>query len=104
MCGLSSHPLKMCAEFLKLSLQQRLIYIQSKNHSKNCFAYSHTTSKCPSSRRCSKCEQKHNSLLHLDSSKSKQYITTHQQTSSNSNIITSSNEQESIQVVSLVRY
>ncbi|XP_055589513.1 uncharacterized protein LOC129741756 [Uranotaenia lowii] len=62
-CG-QMHYIYQCPEFLHLSLRQKYDLINSKGLCTNCLCTTkHTFHSCPS-RNCSKCPQKHNTLLH----------------------------------------
>lgn len=65
-CSIDFHPVRSCPTLNNMNVQQRIDIIQKKNLCKNCFSYSHSTFKCKSPRRCSKCNKKHSTLLHVD--------------------------------------
>ena len=65
-CNIDSHSIKDCQEFLNQSPSKRINLIKSNKLCLNCFAFSHTTTKCKSKKSCSKCCKRHNTLLHLE--------------------------------------
>lgn len=69
-CQNGQHPLYFCNQFLNLSTKDRIHQVKSKNLCMNCLKAGHTSQECKS-RTCTKCNKKHNTLLHLESSKLK---------------------------------
>ncbi|XP_075150742.1 uncharacterized protein LOC142224843 [Haematobia irritans] len=59
-----SHPLRLCEEFLQMSVNNRLETVKRLKCCTNCLASSHTFSNCKSSNICFFCKQKHHSHLH----------------------------------------
>ncbi|XP_031632584.1 uncharacterized protein LOC116346586, partial [Contarinia nasturtii] len=59
------HYLGKCAAFQKLEVQPRIDFVKEKHLCTNCFG-EHKVSECKSKYTCSKCQKKHNTLLHLD--------------------------------------
>ncbi len=59
------HPLYMCAEFRKMTPQQRLSEVKRLNRCLNCLTDGHLSSACPSKHSCKTCQRKHNTMLHL---------------------------------------
>ncbi|XP_011858659.1 PREDICTED: uncharacterized protein LOC105556188 [Vollenhovia emeryi] len=68
-----SHRLYDCAEFLKLSAQDRLAEIKRKQLCINCLRAGHYSKDCKSST-CRKCSRAHNTLLHMEQTKSNQSV------------------------------
>ena len=68
LCNSGRHPLYYCDQFLKMTPNDRLNWVKRQRLCFNCFKSAHTGQKC-SSRCCSKCSKKHNSLLHLEAKK-----------------------------------
>jgi len=58
-----NHTIYRCQAFIKLSVAERIKYISDLKHCKTCL-HTHLGEKCKG-RRCAKCGQAHNSLLHL---------------------------------------
>ncbi|XP_061711557.1 uncharacterized protein LOC133520879 [Cydia pomonella] len=67
MCN-ENHALYTCAKFLNLSVQDRLKLIQNKNLCNNCLREGHSLNECIFGP-CKQCQQKHNSLLHMDNTR-----------------------------------
>ncbi|XP_061720563.1 uncharacterized protein LOC133527531 [Cydia pomonella] len=67
MCN-ENHALYTCAKFLNLSVQDRLNLIQNKNLCNNCLREGHSLNECIFGP-CKQCQQKHNSLLHMDNTR-----------------------------------
>ena len=63
-CG-SNHPLFSCEDFLSLSLEDKLKFIEEKKLCRNCLRTGHALNECwygP----CRHCNKKHNTLIHKD--------------------------------------
>jgi len=58
-----NHTIYRCQAFIKLPVPERIKYISELKHCKTCL-HTHLGEKCKG-RRCAKCGQAHNSLLHL---------------------------------------
>lgn len=65
-CKNGNHPVRQCPTLLQASVNSRINMVQDRKLCKNCFAYSHNTAKCGSKKLCSKCNKRHNLLLHID--------------------------------------
>jgi len=63
----ASHFINKCPKFLKKSPNQRLESIKQANRCVNCLSAKHPVSSCPSKYSCRTCQQKHHSMLHIDS-------------------------------------
>lgn len=59
----SSHTLRLCPEFLKLSLEAREAEIYRRHLCLNCFSHRHRADQCED-KACKICGYRHNSLLH----------------------------------------
>ncbi|XP_075162985.1 uncharacterized protein LOC142235608 [Haematobia irritans] len=59
-----SHPLRLCEEFLRMSVNNRLETVKRLKSCTNCLASSHTFSNCKSSNICFFCKQRHHYHLH----------------------------------------
>ncbi|XP_055589930.1 uncharacterized protein LOC129742106 [Uranotaenia lowii] len=68
-CG-KSHYLSQCDNFLKLSLKDRLNFVNAKRLCSSCLKGGHWARNCNSKFRCRSCNQKHNTLIHPGFSKS----------------------------------
>lgn len=62
-----SHPIFYCKQFLAMDSADRLRWVQGHKLCVNCLKPDHRSKDC-TSRSCSKCSKKHNSLLHLKNS------------------------------------
>ena len=58
------HPLRLCPQFLAMSVDDRFALVKDQNRCTNCLATSHDFRKCKSQFVCSTCKQRHHSLLH----------------------------------------
>lgn len=65
-CKGESHPLFSCNGFLKLNAEERFQTVKSHKLCINCLKGGHLTKNC-TSRKCSKCNKAHNTLLHFES-------------------------------------
>ncbi|XP_037929905.1 uncharacterized protein LOC119664503 [Teleopsis dalmanni] len=65
LCNVDRHPLYHCRKFLQFSPSQRLDWVKNQQLCFNCFRNDYVVNKC-SSRSCTKCNKKHNTLLHLE--------------------------------------
>ncbi|XP_037930980.1 uncharacterized protein LOC119665804 [Teleopsis dalmanni] len=65
LCNVDRHPLYHCRKFLQFSPSQQLDWVKNQQLCFNCFRNDHVVNKC-SSRSCTKCNKKHNTLLHLE--------------------------------------
>ncbi|XP_075166348.1 uncharacterized protein LOC142238545 [Haematobia irritans] len=65
-CDLN-HPLRACYKFRSMTVSERYEIIRRYRYCENCFALSHRLDKCENGKRCYRCGQKHNSMLHEDS-------------------------------------
>ncbi|GJQ83979.1 hypothetical protein Trydic_g5713 [Trypoxylus dichotomus] len=63
------HLIYHCSEFVKLSVQDRMLQAKRSNLCYNCLRKGHGTAECKASN-CRKCKQKHNTLLHSNESQS----------------------------------
>ena len=63
-CKEERHPLFKCQEFRKLTVDEKIKFVQINRHCFNCLAPTHTVAGCNSQRRCFECGEKHNTLLH----------------------------------------
>ncbi|XP_036346966.1 uncharacterized protein LOC118756302, partial [Rhagoletis pomonella] len=65
LCGTSPHHSPFnCEQFMKLSPQDRFLRVKRLNLCLNCLGKNHTSSVCPSVRRCQHCRVSHHTLLH----------------------------------------
>lgn len=65
MCN-GNHALYACVKFLNLPIQDRLNFVRDKNLCNNCLREGHSLNECLFGP-CKQCQQKHNSLLHVNS-------------------------------------
>ncbi|XP_062704228.1 uncharacterized protein LOC134286610 [Aedes albopictus] len=67
-CELCSgqHPNFKCSAFRNMTVAQRIAKVKEMKVCYNCLRKGHRSSTCSSEKTCSKCGQRHNSLLHLD--------------------------------------
>ncbi|XP_075152559.1 uncharacterized protein LOC142226424 [Haematobia irritans] len=61
------HYLKYCNKFLKMSPEERFTIVKRNNICLNCFSGNHKVHQCSSKSNCSRCNSRHNTLLHRDS-------------------------------------
>ncbi|UYV70535.1 hypothetical protein LAZ67_7003438 [Cordylochernes scorpioides] len=60
----SSHKLGTCQEFAKLSLDDRIKFVRSKNLCINCLGVNHYANHCKITATCKVCNKKHHTTLH----------------------------------------
>ena len=60
----NNHHFAQCPTFKSKSIPQRIEFVKSKKRSFNCLG-NHFSSKCPSEKRCTVCNNKHNTSLHI---------------------------------------
>ncbi|UYV76985.1 hypothetical protein LAZ67_14002708, partial [Cordylochernes scorpioides] len=60
----SSHKLGTCQEFAKLSLDNRIKFVRSKNLCINCLGVNHYANHCKITATCKVCNKKHHTTLH----------------------------------------
>lgn len=68
-CKTEGHRLFSCPNFMELNVQQRIAKVTELNLCSNCLGY-HQLDRCTSKYTCSVCQEKHNTLLHLDTTES----------------------------------
>ena len=70
-----NHPLYMCSQFIEQSLDERVKYVTDNKLCTICFLSTHGSDECRSPYRCTinKCNKRHSSLIHADSSSSNMY-------------------------------
>ncbi|XP_055910886.1 uncharacterized protein LOC129945251 [Eupeodes corollae] len=61
-----AHALRVCPDFLKMSVSQRRNTIRKFKYCYNCLAFNHLAPACQSESTCFHCKGKHHSLLHFD--------------------------------------
>lgn len=66
LCKNGTHPLFRCQHFQQLTPPERLNFAQKQKLCVNCLKSGHSAKNC-TSRSCTKCNKKHNSMLHLES-------------------------------------
>ncbi|XP_055604341.1 uncharacterized protein LOC129752591 [Uranotaenia lowii] len=59
------HPNFSCLEFRNLSIQERWAKVKEEQMCFNCLRRGHLSKGCPSNKTCSKCRNRHHSLLHF---------------------------------------
>ncbi|XP_055842769.1 uncharacterized protein LOC129909721 [Episyrphus balteatus] len=79
-----THALRVCPDFLKMSVSQRRNTIRKLKYCYNCLAFSHLVTACQSESTCFHCKGKHHSLLHFDKSPSGSFTPQIQSTHSTS--------------------
>ena len=65
LCKNGQHRLYQCKQFLAMSESERLQWVQQHKMCVNCFKADHIAKNCTSDN-CKKCNNKHNTLLHLN--------------------------------------
>jgi hypothetical protein len=63
-CCSQNHNLFHCAQFINLTVKDRINLVHSKHLCNNCFRDNHVASTCKSEYRCKICKESHNTLLH----------------------------------------
>ncbi|XP_070068068.1 uncharacterized protein [Drosophila takahashii] len=64
LCNRENHPIRTCAQFLRMTVDQRIAYIKRKQLCLNCFARTHQLRDCESAHNCFTCRGRHHTLLH----------------------------------------
>ncbi|XP_065368962.1 uncharacterized protein LOC135961390 [Calliphora vicina] len=59
------HNLRVCPQFRKLSIQERVDFIFKNQFCNNCLSPSHTKKHCTSKNTCLNCNKQHHTLLHM---------------------------------------
>ncbi|XP_073841412.1 uncharacterized protein [Musca autumnalis] len=65
LCKNGTHKLYHCQSFLKMTPPERLSFTQKQKRCVNCLKAGHSSKQC-TTRCCTKCNKKHNTLLHLE--------------------------------------
>ncbi|XP_059220655.1 uncharacterized protein LOC131995716 [Stomoxys calcitrans] len=60
------HSIRICPEFRKFSIQERIDFIFRNKYCNNCLSIGHTKNKCKSKSSCLSCRKRHHTLLHLE--------------------------------------
>ncbi|XP_075170472.1 uncharacterized protein LOC142242835 [Haematobia irritans] len=76
LCPRQSHHLRVCPKFRNLSVNDRLTAVKRYRCCFNCLSRRHDVNNCATSRSCEKCQGRHHTLLHRDSSHSMNVATT----------------------------
>ena len=63
----TNHPLKYCAKFKSMNLNEKYSFISKHKICENCLSPRHQKEKCNSKFTCLYCHKSHNTLLHIDS-------------------------------------
>lgn len=69
-----AHLLSHCPQFVSRSPSQRIEVVKQFKRCFNCLSDKHIASECKSKFTCRKCQQKHHTMLHLDSTSSSQSV------------------------------
>lgn len=64
LCSKENHPIRLCPQFLQMSVPDRCTYIKQQKLCLNCFARQHQVAQCTSIHNCFTCKGRHNTLLH----------------------------------------
>ncbi|GBM26047.1 hypothetical protein AVEN_62013-1 [Araneus ventricosus] len=64
-CNNDNHAIYKCEEFLKLSVNDKILFLKQKSLCFNCFK-GHNARICNSKGNCKKCFKRHNTLIHFD--------------------------------------
>ncbi|XP_036342045.1 uncharacterized protein LOC118751347 [Rhagoletis pomonella] len=62
----SPHPIRVCPQFKRISVPNRVQFANQTKLCKNCLGNTHSTNECPSKWSCTHCQQRHHSLLHMN--------------------------------------
>ncbi|XP_075167809.1 uncharacterized protein LOC142239965 [Haematobia irritans] len=76
LCPRQNHHLRVCPKFRNLSVNDRLTAVKRYRCCFNCLSRRHDVNNCATSRSCEKCQGRHHTLLHRDSSHSTNVATT----------------------------
>ncbi|XP_075150788.1 uncharacterized protein LOC142224895 [Haematobia irritans] len=76
LCPRQSHHLRVCPKFMNLSVNDRLTAVKRHRCCFNCLSRRHDVNNCATTRSCEKCQGRHHTLLHRDSSHSTNVTTT----------------------------
>lgn len=68
MCNSNAHALRRCPKFQAKGVHDRWELVKKWHLCFNCLAWNHSLKDCPSSNTCFKCKEKHNTLLHHETS------------------------------------
>ena len=79
-----NHSIYKCPNFLHLSHVDRQKYISEQSRCSNCLSKGHSLKNCSSVKNCFKCNQRHNSLLHIDSNQGSKTVAANPGSSSSS--------------------
>ena len=60
------HSLQQCTQFINMGLSQKYDFLRSHRRCFNCLEGSHTSTCCPSTKTCEKCDRHHHPILHYD--------------------------------------
>ncbi|XP_017484424.1 PREDICTED: uncharacterized protein LOC108373092 [Rhagoletis zephyria] len=67
-CGSTNHTIPKCSTFSSMSIQDRRLLVEDKPLCFNCLRAGHTSSTCVSKFRCRRCNRRHHTMLHAESS------------------------------------
>ncbi|XP_036340380.1 uncharacterized protein LOC118749691 [Rhagoletis pomonella] len=67
-CGSTNHTIQKCPTFSSMSFQDRRLLVKDKSLCFNCLRAGHTSSTCVSKFRCRRCNRRHHTMLHAESS------------------------------------
>ena len=67
-----NHPIRLCSEFLRMSVNERILSVRDHKCCSNCLAVSHESKRCHSSNVCYICKQKCHSLLQRSESSTRE--------------------------------
>ena len=60
-----NHPIRLCSEFLRMSVSERILSVRDHKCCTNCWAISHESKRCHSSNVCYICKQKSSHVANL---------------------------------------
>ena len=66
LCPNQQHTIRNCPKFLQMNVEDRLDFIRRHGLCLNCFSRAHGVKNCNSSHNCYTCDQRHNTLLHIN--------------------------------------
>lgn len=64
-CEKPYHLIAFCQQFRRLNVHERRDICKQKKLCFNCMRNNHSASDCPSEKRCLKCDERHNTMLHV---------------------------------------
>jgi len=86
LCSKENHPIRLCPQFLQMSINERMTCIKQQKLCLNCFARGHQLRECTSTHSCFTCRGRHHTLLHRGPPPSPTTVPSAQSTPNTNNI------------------